>query len=71
MRGRRRTGRGGRAPAQLLLRAAVGGTVIAHGVKHGRSLDGTASWFGSIGFREPRLQAPASVVAEIGSGLPW
>jgi putative oxidoreductase len=54
--------------ARLLLRAAIGGTVIAHGIKHGRTLDGTARWFGSIGFREPELQARLSAVVEIGSG---
>lgn len=54
--------------AQLLLRAAIGGTMIAHGVKHARSLAGTAGWFGSIGFKQPKLQAQASAVVEIGSG---
>ncbi|WP_030168210.1 MULTISPECIES: DoxX family protein [Actinomycetes] len=54
--------------AQLLLRAAVGGTMIAHGLKHGRSIDGTAGWFGSIGFRQPKLQARASAVVEVGAG---
>lgn len=54
--------------AALLLRAALGGTMIAHGVKHGRSLPGTAGWFGSIGFRQPMLQARASAAVEIGSG---
>ncbi|WP_032368319.1 DoxX family protein [Rhodococcoides fascians] len=53
----------------LLLRAAVGGTMIAHGVKHGRSLDGTANWFAAIGFRRPKLQAQASAVIEVGAGL--
>ncbi|MCF7548041.1 DoxX family protein [Pseudonocardia sp. WMMC193] len=64
----RRRNRVGREIASLLLRSAVGGTMIAHGVKHGRSLEGTAGWFGSIGFRQPRLQAQASAVVEIGSG---
>ena len=54
--------------ARLALRATVGGTMIAHGLKHGRSLEGTAGWFGSIGFRQPRAQAVASSVVEIGSG---
>lgn len=31
--------------ARLLLRASVGGTMIGHGVKHARSLPGTARWF--------------------------
>lgn len=54
--------------AGLLLRLSVGGTMIAHGVKHARTLDGTAGWFASIGFRRPRLQAQLSAAAEIGSG---
>lgn len=53
---------------RLVLRSIVGGTMIAHGVKHGRSLEGTARWFGSIGFRQPALQARTSAVVEIGSG---
>ncbi|MCF8587316.1 DoxX family protein [Gordonia liuliyuniae] len=60
--------RSGGLPIRLLLRAAVGGTMIAHGVKHARSLDGTAGWFGSIGFRQPRMQAVASAVVETGAG---
>lgn len=64
----RRVGAAGREAARLLLRAAVGGTMIAHGVRHARSLDGTAQWFGSIGFRRPRLQARASAVVEVGAG---
>jgi putative oxidoreductase len=54
--------------ARFLLRGALGGTMIAHGLKHGRSLDGTAGWFESIGFRQPRLQAQLSSVVEVGSG---
>jgi len=54
--------------ARLLLRAVVGGTIVAHGVRHARTLDGTAGWFGSIGFRQPRLQARTSAVVEIGAG---
>ncbi len=54
--------------ARLLLRGALGGTMIAHGRNHARSLDGTARWFESIGFREPRLQAQLSALVEIGSG---
>ncbi|ADJ48915.1 hypothetical protein AMES_7089 [Amycolatopsis mediterranei S699] len=54
--------------ARWALRAVVGGTMIAHGVRHARTLDGTAGWFSSIGFREPRLQAVASAVVEVGAG---
>jgi len=58
----------GKDVASLVLRAAIGGTMIAHGVKHGRTLEGTAGWFGSIGFREPKLQAAASAAVEVGAG---
>jgi len=54
--------------ARLVLRGAVGGTMIAHGVRHGRTLAGTAGWFGSIGFRQPKLQAVVSSVVEVGAG---
>ena len=39
--------------ARLVLRGVVGSTMIAHGVRHGRTLEGTAGWFKRIGFREP------------------
>jgi putative oxidoreductase len=42
--------------------------MIAHGVKHARTLPGTAKWFGSIGFRRPELQAKLSAAVEIGAG---
>lgn len=54
--------------AVLILRASLGGTLIAHGLRHGRSLTGTAAWFESLGFRAPMLQAKASAVVEVGSG---
>jgi putative oxidoreductase len=62
------TGHGQAALAQALLRGVIGGTMIAHGLKHARTLDGTAGWFGSIGFRQPRLQAQLSAAVEIGAG---
>lgn len=54
--------------ARLALRATVGSTMIAHGIGHARSLEGTAKWFRSIGFSQPKLQAQASAVGEIGAG---
>ncbi|MCK0516669.1 DoxX family protein [Williamsia sp. DF01-3] len=56
------------AGVALLLRVAVGGTMLAHGLTHARSLAGTAGWFESIGFRQPRAQARASAVVEMGAG---
>jgi putative oxidoreductase len=54
--------------ASLILRAALGTTMIAHGVKHGRTIEGTAGWFRSIGFRDPKLQAWLSAAVEVGAG---
>ncbi|MFJ9127716.1 DoxX family protein [Streptomyces sp. NPDC102340] len=54
--------------ARYGLRAVVGGTMIAHGLRHGRTLDGTERWFRSVGFRGARLQATASAVVEVGAG---
>lgn len=62
----RESDRGG--PARLLLRVTLGATMIAHGVRHGRTLDGTAKWFESIGFRHARAQATISSAIEVGSG---
>ena len=55
-------------PARLILRAVLGGTMIAHGVRHGRTLDGTARWFSAIGFRRARMQAAVSAALEVGAG---
>jgi putative oxidoreductase len=54
--------------AGLVLRGVIGSTMVAHGVRHGRTLSGTAGWFSSIGFRQPELQAKASAVVEVGAG---
>jgi putative oxidoreductase len=58
----------GREVAGVVLRAVLGGTMVAHGVRHGRSLEGTARWFGSVGFRQPSMQAAASAAVEVGAG---
>jgi putative oxidoreductase len=54
--------------AMLVLRVWVAVVITSHGVNHARSLEGTASWFGKVGFRSPALQARASAVTEIGVG---
>ncbi len=46
--------------AALVLRIAVGGTIMAHGWNHafgGGKLPGTARWFESIGIRPGRVHA--------------
>jgi 3-hydroxyisobutyrate dehydrogenase-like beta-hydroxyacid dehydrogenase/uncharacterized membrane protein YphA (DoxX/SURF4 family) len=58
----------GRDVESLVLRAALGGTQVAHGISHVRNLDTTAGWLGSIGFKQPRLQAVATAAVEVGAG---
>lgn len=55
--------------ALLILRLWLGFVMLAHGINHARSIDGTASWFESKGFRQPRLNAQASAAGEIAIGL--
>lgn len=54
--------------AFLILRIWVGVVIALHGLNHARSLDGTAKWFASIGFRSARIQAAASAGVEIAAG---
>lgn len=55
--------------ALLVLRLWAGIVMLAHGVNHARSLDGTGRWFARVGFRQPRLHALLSAGAEIAIGL--
>ncbi len=55
--------------ASLILRFALGGTMLAHGVKHARRKTKTTNWFGSIGFKAAGLQWLASTATEIGVGV--
>jgi putative oxidoreductase len=55
--------------ALLILRLWLGFVMLAHGINHARSIDGTASWFESKGFRQPRLNAQASAAGELAIGL--
>lgn len=56
--------------ALLLLRCGVGAVMLAHGINHMRpNIDGTASWFASMGMRPPRLHAWLATLTEIGSGI--
>jgi putative oxidoreductase len=57
--------------AMLVLRVWAGIVMLAHGINHARSLEGTANWFESVGFRSPRLNAFLSAANEIaiGAGL--
>lgn len=56
----------------LILRVALGGVMLAHGVNHivgGGKIAGTARWFGSMGMRPPLLHAWLASVVEVGAGV--
>jgi putative oxidoreductase len=55
--------------ALLILRLWAGIVIIAHGINHGRNLDGTASWFESKGFRQAKLNAFLSSAMELAVGV--
>jgi putative oxidoreductase len=55
--------------ALLLLRLWAGVVIIAHGVNHGRTLEGTARWFASKGFGSAALNARISALNEIAIGV--
>lgn len=56
----------------LLLRATLGGVMLAHGINHvigGGKITGTAGWFESLGMRPGILHAWLASLTEIGAGL--
>lgn len=55
--------------ALLIVRVWLGIVIMAHGINHGRTLDGTTKWFAGMGWRRARLQAILSSVAEIAIGI--
>lgn len=55
--------------ALLVLRLWAGIVIVAHGINHGRNLEGTANWFESKGFRQPRLNAMLSSATELAVGV--
>ncbi len=55
--------------ALTVLRVWAGIVILAHGVNHGRTLEGTAIWFAKKGFRSAPLNARISAANEIALGL--
>jgi putative oxidoreductase len=55
--------------ALLVVRLALGGVMLAHGVKHVRNRDRTMAWTASIGLSSPGLQWFFMSFAEIGVGI--
>lgn len=57
--------------ALLVFRCGIGAVMLAHGINHifgGGKIEGTAKWFGSLGMRQPKLQAWLASLTEIGAG---
>lgn len=58
-------------PAEIVvtaLRVWLGIVMLAHGVNHARSQEGTAKWFARIGFKRPAMNARASALGELAIG---
>jgi putative oxidoreductase len=55
--------------AFLFIRIWIGVVMIAHGINHGRSLEGTANWIAGKGFRSAPMNARVSATGEILIGL--
>jgi putative oxidoreductase len=57
--------------ASVILRVAVGVTMLAHGWNHlygGGKLPGTTRWFASLGFRHANIHALLASVGELAAG---
>lgn len=55
--------------AMLVLRVWLGIVMLAHGINHARTQEGTARWFEKVGFRSPKLNARLSALSELAIGL--
>lgn len=55
--------------AMLVLRVWLGIVMLAHGVNHAKTQEGTARWFEQKGFKSPQLNARMSALSEIAIGL--
>lgn len=55
--------------AMLVLRVWLGIVMLAHGINHARSQEGTAQWFAKVGFKSPKLNARLSALSEVAIGL--
>ena len=58
--------------ALLILRCGVGAVMLAHGINHivgGGRIPGVASWFESLGMKQPVLQAWLASITEVAAGV--
>ncbi len=53
----------------LAARVWAGVVMLAHGINHARSQEGTANWFQKIGFKAPEMNAKMSAASELAIGL--
>ena len=56
----------------LTFRSGIAAVMLAHGLNHiigGGKIEGTAGWFGSMGMRQPKLQAWLASLTEVGAGV--
>lgn len=53
----------------LAARVWAGVVMLAHGINHARSLEGTANWFRKVGFKSPEMNARMSAAGELAIGL--
>lgn len=55
--------------AILVARVWAGVVMLAHGLNHARTLEGTENWFAKVGYRSPHLNARLSAASELAIGL--
>lgn len=53
----------------LIARVWAGVVMLAHGMNHARTQEGTADWFRRIGFRAPEMNAKMAAATELAIGL--
>lgn len=55
--------------AILVARVWAGVVMLAHGLNHARTLDGTTNWFAKVGYKSPQMNARLSAASELAIGL--
>ena len=53
----------------LAARVWAGVVMLAHGVNHARTQEGTANWFRKVGFKAPEMNAKMAAASEVAIGL--
>lgn len=50
-------------------RVWAGVVMLAHGINHARTQEGTANWFSKVGFKAPEMNARMAAASEVAIGL--